>query len=130
MAETAATTYQVFIRVPENIRLGIGRLGEYLFPAGMYVYTGSARRNIQARLARHRRKYKTLHWHIDYLIAAPGVEVIGTRLAHEPECLLNQATPGQIVVPGFGASDCKAGCGSHLKWLGLKLDAAPSFTQA
>lgn len=130
MAETIASTYQVFIHVPGNIRLRIGRLGEYLFPAGIYVYTGSARRNIQARLARHRRKNKGLHWHIDYLIAAPGVEVIDTRLAHEPECLLNQATPGQVVVPGFGASDCKAGCGSHLKWLGLEHDATQPFTPA
>jgi Uri superfamily endonuclease len=113
-----ATTYQLTIHVPARLRLRVGRLGLFDFPPGNYVYTGSARRNIEARVARHRRKEKTLRWHIDYLLAAPGVEVVATRLATHAECALNQATPGRVVVPGFGASDCRAGCGSHLKWLG------------
>jgi len=39
----------------------------------------------------------------------------GTRNA---ECLLNQRASGEIIVPGFGASDCRAHCGSHLRYLG------------
>jgi Uri superfamily endonuclease len=34
------------------------------------------------------------------------------------ECEVNQAHPGVVLVPGFGASDCRNGCGSHLKYLG------------
>lgn len=118
MDAPACTTYQLRIHVPRPLRIAVGRLGCFGFPAGDYVYTGSARRNFQARIDRHLRKEKTLRWHIDYLLAAPGVTVTSVHPSREGECALNQATDGHIVVPGFGASDCRRGCGSHLKYLG------------
>jgi hypothetical protein len=48
------------------------------------------------------------------------VTVAGVRRYGEPECLINRNTPGEILVAGFGASDCRAGCGSHLKYLDRK----------
>lgn len=111
-------TYQLLIELPRPLRLRIGRLGSYAFPAGRYVYTGSARRNFEQRIARHLRREKTLRWHIDWLLAAPGVRVIDVTRHNESECAVNRATAGVIPVPGFGASDCRAGCGSHLKFLG------------
>ena len=36
-----------------------------------------------------------------------------SRLAHK-------AVGGTVVAPGFGASDCKAGCVSHLRYLGRR----------
>jgi Uri superfamily endonuclease len=33
----------------------------------------------------------------------------------QDECVVNQKVAGTIVVPGFGASDCRRHCGSHLK---------------
>lgn len=110
-------TYQLLIEIAQPVRLAIGRLGEWNFPAGRYIYTGSARRNLEARIARHLRREKSLQWHIDYLLAAPGVRVVEVRRAVEDECVLNRATPGSIPVPGFGASDCRAGCISHFKRL-------------
>lgn len=95
----------------------IGRLGVFDFPAGSYVYTGSALRNFEARVRRHCSMDKKLHWHIDYLLAAPGVRVRDVLRYDEPECLVNQRTAGEIPVPGLGASDCRQGCGSHLKRL-------------
>ena len=118
MAAPAFTTYQLRIRVAQPLRLAIGRLGEFDFPAGNYVYTGSARRHFEARIARHLRAEKTLRWHIDYLLAAAGVAVTEVVRSQAEECHLNQATAGAMPVPGFGASDCKHGCGSHLKYLG------------
>jgi Uri superfamily endonuclease len=59
-----------------------------------------------------------LRWHIDYLLAAPGVAIAEEVRSDADECTLNQATAGDIPAPGFGASDCKHGCGSHLKYLG------------
>ncbi|MCM8596002.1 DUF123 domain-containing protein [Accumulibacter sp.] len=112
------TTYQLQILLAEPLRIVVGRLGECAFPAGRYVYTGSARRNLAARIARHLRREKTLRWHVDYLLGAPGVTVTGVALSAAGECALNQATRGRIVVPGFGASDCRSGCRSHLKYLG------------
>lgn len=110
-------TYQLLIEVACPVRANIGRLGSFDFPAGRYIYTGSAKRNFEARVARHLRKEKTLRWHIDYLLAAPGVRIVGVRRYIEDECAINQATPGKVLVDGFGASDCRAGCGSHLKYL-------------
>ncbi|TCJ13518.1 GIY-YIG nuclease family protein [Parasulfuritortus cantonensis] len=105
------------IRVAQPVEVAVGRFGRHLFPAGTYVYTGSARRNFEARVARHLRQAKTLRWHIDYLLAAPGVSVLEVRRTDAPECAVNQATAGEVVVPGFGASDCRNGCASHLKRL-------------
>ncbi|MGE5465801.1 MAG: GIY-YIG nuclease family protein [Ignavibacteria bacterium] len=111
----AATSYQLRIVVGRALRLQVGRLGRFDFPAGTYVYTGSAKRNLEARIARHLRREKTLRWHIDYLLAAPGVSVVEVQRSRRHECRWNRATRGEILAPGFGASDCAAGCGSHLK---------------
>jgi Uri superfamily endonuclease len=114
---TRHVTYQLLIEVARPVRANIGRRGSFAFPAGRYIYTGSARRNFEARVARHLRQEKTLRWHIDYLLAMPGVRIAGVRRYVEDECAINRATPGSVPVPGFGASDCRAGCGSHLKFL-------------
>ena len=110
-------TYQLLIEVTEPVRVCVGRLGTFDFPVGRYVYTGSALRNFEARVNRHLSTVKRMHWHIDYLLAAPGVRVVEVQRYSEAECLINQRTEGEIPVTGFGASDCRAGCGSHLKWL-------------
>jgi Uri superfamily endonuclease len=114
---TATTSYQLRINVERPVRIRVGRLGLFLFPAGRYVYTGSAKRNLEARIARHLRKEKALHWHIDWLLSAPGVKVATVKRSSESECILNQKVVGIAVVPGFGASDCRNGCGSHLHYL-------------
>ena len=111
-------TYQLLIRLPAPVRLRIGALGVFDFPAGRYQYTGSAQRHFEARVTRHLRREKTLRWHIDYLLAAPNAEVTEVVRSHVAECTLNQRSDGRIMVAGFGASDCRAGCGSHLKYLG------------
>jgi len=115
---SAAISYQLSIDVRSPLRIRVGRLGDFLFPAGRYVYTGSAKRNLEARIARHLRKEKTLRWHIDWLLSAPGVKVVAVKRSVAGECALNQSVAGKLVVPGFGASDCRNGCGSHLRYLG------------
>jgi Uri superfamily endonuclease len=116
----AETTYQLFIVVERPLRLRIGRLGMFALEAGRYVYTGSARRGIEARVARHLRRRKRRHWHIDYLLAAHGVRIVTVHRSALTECAANQSADGTIPVPGFGASDCRAGCGAHLKRLSTK----------
>ena len=37
-------SYQLFINVTKEINLKIGKLGRFIFPAGSYVYTGSAKK--------------------------------------------------------------------------------------
>lgn len=111
-------TYQLLIRLAHPVRVQVGRLGTFDFPAGRYVYTGSAKRHPAARIARHLAKAKRLRWHIDYLLAAPGAEVYAVLRHTAPECPTHQATGGLALVPRFGSSDCKAGCLSHLAFLG------------
>ncbi|MFN3477243.1 MAG: GIY-YIG nuclease family protein [Candidatus Methylomirabilales bacterium] len=94
-----------------------------MFPAGRYIYTGSALKGLEQRLARHRRRDNTLYWHIDYLLRHARLEgVTGLRTRKRRECELNQKTlkqPGaQVVVPGFGSSDCW--CPTHLVYLGRR----------
>jgi Uri superfamily endonuclease len=111
-------TYQLNIVLAEPAILSIGQLGVFDFPAGRYIYTGSARRNIEARIARHLHHEKKLKWHIDYLLASPYASIDKVTKYELPECVINQQTNGIILIACFGASDCRAGCGSHLKYLG------------
>ncbi|MBL8491563.1 MAG: DUF123 domain-containing protein, partial [Rhodocyclaceae bacterium] len=66
----APTTYQLIVEVGRTVTVSVGRLGIFRFPAGTYVYTGSAKRNIEARIARHLSSATRLHWHSDALLAA------------------------------------------------------------
>ena len=47
------TSYQLIIELPRTIRFRAGALGPCRLAAGRYVYTGSARRNLEARIRRH-----------------------------------------------------------------------------
>lgn len=111
-------TYCLYIRLDEDTEITAGRLGFVRFPKGLYVYTGSAKKNMPARIDRHRRKDKKLHWHIDYLTSLPQAHIEKVTYHREDECEVNRKTPGVILVSGFGASDCKKHCGSHLKYMG------------
>lgn len=117
-------TYQLLVCISNDIKIPIGRLGAKAFPRGWYRYTGSARKNLIDRVARHLSSAKTLRWHIDYLLDDAAADIKDVSFSSLPECRLNQSREGEIRVPGFGASDCRAGCGSHLKYLGTELDMA------
>lgn len=115
---TSPHTYQLHIHLSRSNNITIGKLGTFRFPAGHYIYTGSAKRNFEARIQRHLTKHKTVYWHIDYLLVHPKVRIENVERSTKPECRLHQHTPGEIIVAGFGAGDCRSGCGSHLKYLG------------
>lgn len=89
--------------------------GTVFFPAGLYLYVGSAQRNLSARLERHAKKEKRLRWHIDYLsVKAKMLGAIMIAGSRKCECKLAKKL-GKIferAIPDFGASDCR--CGGHL----------------
>lgn len=116
MRKETNQSYQLHIRLETSVVLRVGKLGTFSFPAGWYIYTGSARKNIEARVRRHLSKTKRMRWHIDYLLANLYAGVMQVKLSSEEECDLNQKTKGRIVVRGFGSSDCYSHCGSHLKF--------------
>ncbi len=111
-------SYRLLIWLEPPVAVRVGALGLRNFRAGLYCYTGSARRNPLARLQRHLRRDKRLRWHIDYLLSVPEARVVDVEVQRLPECALNQSVGGQMPVPGLGASDCAAACGSHLRYLG------------
>jgi Uri superfamily endonuclease len=117
-ADERLVTYQLHITLQRAQRVHVGRLAEFLFPAGTYLYTGSARRNLSARVRRHLSRQKKQRWHIDYLLMTPEARVTAVGLFSETECCCNQRVNGEILLAGFGASDCRVQCGSHLKYLG------------
>lgn len=108
-------SYQLLIQLTEAVDIVIGKLGRFHFAPGVYCYTGSAKKNLAARMQRHQAKIKKMKWHIDYLLTNPQAVIIKTIVSDEMECILNQQTAGSIPIPGFGASDCRNKCGSHLK---------------
>jgi Uri superfamily endonuclease len=109
--------YHLLILLLQPRNIIIGKLGIFQFLAGYYVYTGSALNGLEARIARHRRQEKRLHWHIDYLLQyGKIIDVVCHITKSRLECEYNRQVmnlPGaQIIVPKFGASDCK--CDAHL----------------
>ena len=106
-------SYHLFIIVKKEIELKVGKLGKFIFPIGSYVYTGSAKKNIDKRIERHLSKKKNLHWHIDYLLNSDAVKIIDTKKSEMTECVLNKKTNGTIIIHGFGSSDCNLNCKSH-----------------
>jgi Uri superfamily endonuclease len=121
ISDPSIVSYQLNIVLKEAQSVTVGRLGRFELPDGNYIYTGSARRNLVARVKRHLRKDKSLRWHIDYLLALKGAQVMDVQLSDQSECEWNKCTQGEIIVPGFGASDCKSACSSHLKYLGKEI---------
>jgi len=57
MTDAEPGTYALLLKLDKQERITVGRLGTFDFPAGYYLYVGSALGpgGLQARLARHRR---------------------------------------------------------------------------
>jgi Uri superfamily endonuclease len=107
--------------------LVIGRLGAFEFPAGVYLYLGSARGpgGLRARLDRHLRPAAEIrpHWNIDHLrpftlLAAAAYLYDADGAPADLECCWSRALlelPGAAVpAAGFGSADCRSGCPAHL----------------
>jgi len=108
--------YQLVARLEGECEVTVGRLGTFLFPAGYYVYTGSARKGLESRIARHLRKAKPMRWHIDYLLRHAAAIEVRRYSSDRSECSLSQSVGrlrgSAVVARGFGSSDCE--CVTHL----------------
>ncbi len=114
-------SYALHLILREPVRLAVGRLEEFAFPAGDYLYLGSAQGpgGLRGRLRHHARVAASLHWHLDWL--RPHAVLAGCWYSLEGgslECSWSQALLGlpgaSVPAPGFGASDCRRGCAAHL----------------
>lgn len=106
------------------MKLAIPRLGDPVLAPGDYLYAGSANGpgGIRARVARHLRRDKPLHWHIDRLSAVAVCADIEVRPdGRECDFVAEWIAKGALIpVPRFGSTDCRT-CAAHL----LQLAAPP-----
>jgi len=108
-------SYLLILRLRRGKAIRIGSLGPLVFPAGYYVYVGSAMQGLSARIAWHRKREKAPRWHVDYLRReAEEFLAIPIRSSTRQECNVVRAF-AEILEPGpsgFGSSDCR--CPTHL----------------
>lgn len=112
------TLYAIRCHLSEEKVITIGKLGTFTFPSGHYLYVGSAKRNIRARVNRHLKVEKKMHWHFDYLRPYVQVVKVETFDGAIGECGLFKRiadeNKGILLVKGFGSSDCR--CTTHLMY--------------
>lgn len=114
----APGTYALLLRCDAAAQARVGRWGRIDLSKGFYIYTGSAfgPGGVRARVSRHFRKRKRMHWHIDYLrVFLLPLEAWyshdGGRLEHRWARLFAEMDAA-VSVAGLGCSDCD--CRSHL----------------
>jgi Uri superfamily endonuclease len=108
-----AYVLQIDLAEPVLVRMA-GKLHAEL-SSGRYLYCGSANGpgGLKARLARHMRRGKSVHWHIDQLTER-GTVTGAWIVRNGQECdLVAMLAPLPMPIPGFGSSDCVR-CRSHL----------------
>lgn len=120
----APGTYALGLRLPRPGALQIGALGFWQFPAGDYVYVGSAwgPGGLAARVGRHLRGDGKPHWHIDTLRPHTSPITVWAAPQVRRECdwaaVLLKLPSASVIVPRFGASDCR--CAAHLIYVGAQ----------
>ena len=115
-------TYALIFSLYDSSQICIGKLGDFFFPAGYYLYIGSALGSggLAGRLYRHIYRSETdgpRHWHVDYLAAKASLQEIWyysypNRREHVWAETASGLDGALIPVPRFGASDCH--CPAHL----------------
>lgn len=111
-------TYCLITRLKYKKDIKIGKKPSRRFPAGFYVYVGSAMNNMDKRIGRHLSHDKKFHWHIDrFLEQAVIVQIVRLESSVRTECVISkeiERLSDNFIIPGFGSSDCR--CNTHLHY--------------
>jgi Uri superfamily endonuclease len=121
--------YTLIVLLESPCRIAVSGHGWLWLRKGYYTYTGSAigkgSVSLRHRVDRHLRRKKAKHWHIDHLLACPKAKVTGVVACASTvnrECRINKVMQNirgaTVPIKGFGASDCKQNCKSHLVHFG------------
>ncbi len=115
--DTRRGIYLLICELRRNSEILVGRLGKFSLKKGFYIYVGSAMNGLEQRVARHLRKDKKMHWHIDYLLKkAKILEVVSFQTSYSNDECLTASNIAKLAddepVKSFGSSDCK--CNTHL----------------
>ncbi|HUV53531.1 MAG TPA: GIY-YIG nuclease family protein [Dehalococcoidia bacterium] len=113
----AKGAYALLLELNREATITVGRLATFPFPAGYYLYIGSALGGLFPRIERHICGGNKLRWHIDYLRREARVIevwylVSGERLECDWYLAATDMPDAEVLVEGFGSSGCK--CRSHL----------------
>jgi Uri superfamily endonuclease len=114
-AWTLPGAYVLIIELAESIEVPLPGKRRTTLQAGRYLYCGSAKGSggIRARLSRHMRPGKAIHWHVDLLTDA-GRVTGAWILPGRDECeLVEGLSHLPAPIRGFGSTDCPR-CWSHL----------------
>lgn len=121
--------YCLIILVDDSKTIKVGKLGKIEFEKGYYVYVGSAMNNLEARLNRHLRDDKKMHWHVDYLLKDSEIMEIVYNENKKVECEISSYISTKSEgVKDFGCSDCD--CESHLYYFKSKNEAIECVKEA
>jgi Uri superfamily endonuclease len=126
--------YILEIRLVENIKVVLGKNKEFDLPQGYYYYVGSAQKNLQSRVNRHRTKNKKIHWHIDHITSNYFADVLTVytfeNAKKEFECELRELIEKKFnlthLIKNFGNSDCNK-CESHLLYSKSPIESLISY---
>jgi Uri superfamily endonuclease len=116
-------TYALVLHLASTSEIEVGKLGRSAYPAGFYIYVGSALGSggLAGRLKHHRKSTTSpgwrARWHIDYFrhyAKLVGIWYVqqAIRREHDWAITARQLSGASISIPRFGSSDCS--CPSHL----------------
>ena len=113
--------YIIIFRLEERTRQNLHRFGNVELIPGYYFYCGSAHGSggLKSRITRHLTKSSKKFWHIDYIKGYLFPTEVWYQVSLEKnECsfcrTFHDQMGGEIPIKGFGSSDCRNKCGSHL----------------
>ncbi len=111
-------TYMLVMEVVEEFSAETGALGTVNYKKGFYIYTGSAMKNLKARVKRHQRKRKKKHWHMDYILPS-HMKVVRSYMIRREDHLEEQIGSDLLsiaddCIDGFGSTD--SSLRSHLTY--------------
>lgn len=121
--------YLLVIGLDRPVVLNIPRFAGVTVTPGWYIYAGSANGpgGMRARVARHLRRDKQVHWHVDHLTHAASLAAVCFPGSDECNLVerLTSASAFTVPVPGFGSTDCRR-CESHLvRWANFEQSRIP-----
>ena len=110
--------YVLVLQLARPVTLRIATLPSAEIGPGCYAYVGNAHGpgGIRARVRRHLRPDKKIHWHIDHLTAVAAIQSVAAH-PDRNECdvvsALREDAGLGVPIVGFGSSDCR-NCEAHL----------------
>lgn len=121
--------YLLLIGLARSVVLTMTRFSGVTVTPGWYAYAGNAHGpgGLRARVARHLRKDKRAHWHVDHLTHDASVAALCFPGADECHLVktLTSVSAFSVPMPGFGSTDCRR-CESHLvRWAEFEQRGVP-----